>query len=65
MDIKVLWDQARRTLRGQFKELFNAARNVTYPGERTAVERITAGFEEYVGDISVMRHEYQPPLRAC
>jgi hypothetical protein len=41
------------------KELFNAAKNVTYPGERTAVERITAGFEEYVGDISVMRHEYE------
>jgi hypothetical protein len=40
------------------KELYIAAHNVTYPGERTAVERITAGFEEYVGDISVMRHEY-------
>ena len=41
------------------KELYIAAHNVTYPGERTAVERITAGFEEYVGDISVMRHEYE------
>lgn len=39
-------------------ELFNAAHNVTYPGERTAVERITAGFEEYSGDIAIMRHEY-------
>ncbi len=41
------------------KELYIATHNVTYPGERTAVERITAGFEEYVGDISVMRHEYE------
>jgi hypothetical protein len=41
------------------KELYIAAHNVTYPGERTAVERITAGFEAYVGDISVMRHEYE------
>jgi len=40
------------------RELFNAAHNVTYPGERTAVERITAGFEEYSGDIAIMRHEF-------
>ena len=39
-------------------ELYQAAHNVTYPGERTAIERITAGFEEYVGDISLMRYEY-------
>ena len=40
------------------KELYIAIHNVTYPGERTAVERITAGFEEYRSDITVMRHEY-------
>lgn len=40
------------------QQLFEAAHNVTYPGERTAIERITAGFEEYVADITVMRHEY-------
>ena len=40
------------------RELFNAAHNVTFPGERTAVERITAGFEEYAANIAIMRHEY-------
>src|SRR5581483_5651803 len=40
------------------EQLFKATHNVTYPGEQTAVERITAGFEEYVADIMVMRHEY-------
>lgn len=39
-------------------ELYKAAHNVTYPGERTAIERITAGFEEYAGDIAIMRREY-------
>ncbi|EFH86064.1 tetratricopeptide repeat protein [Ktedonobacter racemifer] len=40
------------------QQLFNAAHNVTYPGERTAVERITAGMEEYVGHLTVMQHEF-------
>ncbi|QBD79798.1 tetratricopeptide repeat protein [Ktedonosporobacter rubrisoli] len=40
------------------RELFNAAHNVTYPGERTAVERITRGFEEYIANIALMRYEY-------
>jgi hypothetical protein len=39
--------------------LFEAAHNVTYPGERTAIDRITAGIEEYIADISEMRYEYQ------
>lgn len=39
--------------------LYKAAHNVTYPGERIAVERITAGFEEYIADISIMRYEFQ------
>ena len=40
------------------QQLFNAAHNVTYPGESTAVQRITAGFEEYVGYMTVMEHEF-------
>lgn len=40
------------------QQLFLAAHNVTYPGERSAIERITVGLQEYVGDITVMRHEY-------
>ncbi|GHO76633.1 hypothetical protein KSD_44040 [Ktedonobacter sp. SOSP1-85] len=40
------------------QQLFNAAHNVTYPGERTAVERITAGMEEYIGHLTVMQHEF-------
>jgi hypothetical protein len=40
------------------KQLYIAIHNVTYPGERTAVERITAGFEEYSADIAVEQHEY-------
>lgn len=40
------------------KALFNAAHNVTFPGERTAVERIFAGLEEYASDIAIMRQEY-------
>jgi hypothetical protein len=40
------------------KQLYIAIHNVTYPGERTAVERITAGFEEYSSDIAVEEHEY-------
>src|SRR5260370_3397908 len=40
------------------KALFDAAHNVTYPGEQTAIERITAGFEEYTGAITEMRDQY-------
>ena len=40
------------------QQLFNAAHNVTYPGERTAVERITEGLEEYNGYVAVMMHEF-------
>ena len=40
------------------KQLYIAIHNVTYPGERTAVERITTGFEEYSADIAVEQHEY-------
>jgi hypothetical protein len=40
------------------QQLYLAAHNVTYPGERTAIERILAGFEEYIGDIAIMRSEY-------
>jgi hypothetical protein len=40
------------------QQLFNAARNVTYPGERTAVERITEGLEEYSGYLELMMNEY-------
>jgi hypothetical protein len=40
------------------KQLFIAIHNVTYPGERTATERIVAGFEEYRADIAVEEHEY-------
>ncbi len=39
--------------------LFAATHNVSYPGERTAIDRITAGIEEYIADISEMRSEYQ------
>jgi hypothetical protein len=31
---------------------------VTYPGERTAIERIIAGFEDYRADIARMQDEY-------
>ena len=40
------------------QQLFVAARNVTYPGEQTAIERITAGLEEYVSHVTVLRYEY-------
>ncbi len=40
------------------KELYIAIHNVTYPGEHTAVERITAGFEEYKADVAVEEYEY-------
>src|SRR5579883_2533910 len=40
------------------QQLYIAMHNVTYPGERTAVERIAAGFEEYSADIAVEEHEY-------
>jgi len=47
---------AELTLANQ--QLYLAIHNVTYPGERTAVQRITAGFEEYSADIAVEQHEY-------
>ena len=47
---------AELTLANQ--QLYIAIHNVTYPGERTAVQRITAGFEEYNADIAVEQHEY-------
>lgn len=40
------------------QQLYIAIHNVTYPGEHTAVERITAGFEEYSADIAIEEHEY-------
>jgi Four helix bundle sensory module for signal transduction len=40
------------------QQLFNAAHNVTYPGERTAIERITEGLEEYSGHLTVMMREF-------
>jgi hypothetical protein len=40
------------------QQLFEAAHNVTYPGERTAVERITIGLESYLGDIHQMRVDF-------
>ena len=38
--------------------LFQATHNVTYTGERTAVERITIGLESYLEDIHQMRVDY-------
>ena len=40
------------------QQLFQAAHNVTYPGEQTAVERITIGLESYLADIRLMRTDY-------
>ena len=40
------------------QQLYLAIHNVTYPGERTATERITAGFQDYMAQIAIMRHEY-------
>lgn len=40
------------------QQLFNATHNVTYPGERTAIERITEGLEEYNGHIATMMHDF-------
>lgn len=40
------------------QELYKAAHNVTFPGEQTAVQRITTGFEEYTSDIARMEQEY-------
>ena len=40
------------------QQLYVAMHNVTYPGERTALERIAAGFEEYNADVSIEEHEY-------
>ena len=40
------------------EQLFNAEHNVTYTGEQTAVERISIGLENYLGDIHQMRVDY-------
>lgn len=40
------------------QKIYETARNVTYPGERTAIERIIAGFEDYRADIARMQNEY-------
>jgi hypothetical protein len=40
------------------QKMYEAARNVTYPGERTAIERIIAGFEDYRADIAREQYEY-------
>jgi hypothetical protein len=40
------------------EQLFQAAHNTTYPGEQTAVERITIGLESYLGDIRLMRTDF-------
>lgn len=40
------------------QQLYLAIHNVTYPGERTATERITAGLQDYMAQIAIMRHEY-------
>ncbi len=40
------------------QQLYLAIHNVTYPGEHTATERIIAGFQDYMAQIAIMRHEY-------
>lgn len=40
------------------KELYLAAHNVTYPGERTAIERIELGLQVYISNIRLMQYEY-------
>ncbi len=55
-DCDMLTLHAEYTLANQ--QLFNAAHNVTYVGERTAIENITEGFEEYSAAISIMTYEY-------
>ena len=40
------------------QKIYETARNVTYPGERTAIERIIAGFQDYRADIARMQYEY-------
>ena len=46
------------------EQLFNAEHNVTYTGEQTAVERISIGLENYLGDIHQMRVDYDQIGRA-
>lgn len=38
--------------------LYQASHNVTYPGEKTAVERISTGMNIYLGSIQLMRTDY-------
>lgn len=45
------------------EQLFEAAHNVTYSGEQTAVERITIGLESYLGDIHQMRVAYGQAIK--
>ncbi len=40
------------------QQLYLAIHNVTYPGEHTATERITAGLQDYMAQVAIMRHEY-------
>jgi hypothetical protein len=40
------------------KELYRAIHNATYPGERTALDRIAAGLDEYKAHIMISRNEY-------
>lgn len=40
------------------QQLYLAAHNVTYPGERTAIERIELGLQVYLSDIRLMQYEY-------
>lgn len=40
------------------EQLFNAEHNVTYPGEQTAVERISTALQNYLGDIHQERVDY-------
>jgi hypothetical protein len=47
---------AEITLANQQLDL--AAHNVTYPGERTAIERIELGLQVYLSDIRLMQYEY-------
>lgn len=40
------------------QELYRAAHNVTYAGEKTAIERISTGLESYLGAIHLMRADF-------
>lgn len=40
------------------QELYRATHNVTYAGEKTAIERISTGLESYLGYIRLMRADF-------